>query len=66
MTKFLIAKTPNPSHVRWSNFVPEGNINMSGHGDCSRAMDLSNHDFRAMIVFDGFGAVSLIGNAFRV
>ena len=45
-----MAKTPNIIQIRQSNLVPKGN--MAGQGDCSRAftMDLSNHDFRAMIL----------------
>ena len=35
MTKFIIAKMPNPSQIGWSNIAPEGC--MSGQGDCSRA-----------------------------
>ena len=58
MTKFVIAMMPNPIHIGQSSIAPASN--MSGQGDCSCAftMDLSNRDFRAMILFDFFGGRS--------
>ena len=58
MTKFIMAKTPNPVKIAWSNIAPKDC--MSGQGDCSHAftVDFSNHDFHAIILCDFLGGKS--------
>ena len=55
MTKFVIAKMPDPIQTGWFNITPEGSImSMSGQDDCFSAftMDLSVRDFHALISHD--------------
>ena len=70
MTKFVIARMPNPTQILQSSIAPEGY--MSGQGDCSCEFPwsflivISCNDFMCVFFVVVFFAASLVRNALQV